>query len=317
MSEWGVPTGGYTAPPQAPYQFADPLISANYNGWWGRGLSIAKRGWKSLAALQAIGVVMTVLVHAPTAAFVSRLFGELDRALTSDPDTPPDLTPLFGLLGFVVLTQFLALIVAAVVTIATVHVGLSVAMGARPRVIDALRLAGQRVFPLVGWQLLAFPIYLVAVCLCVLPVFYVAAVFLVLPVVVAAERTNAVRRCFSLFHRDLGTSVGRAATIIGLTIGATLAGSMAGTLFDVVANATLPGGTGSAVRAVGSTLVAALIGGAIAVMLAPLTLAAYADMRSHVEPQLTTDQIATSLGIARSAARSATPTWPTWPAPDR
>ena len=314
------PTGGYTTPPQMPYQYADPLISPDYSGWWTRGLNIAKRGWKPLAALQAVGVIMSLVIQAPVAAYAALVADDVNRSIgSSDPNTPPDLAPLFGLIGFALLTALLSIIVAALVTVATVHVGVNIAIGSGPRVADAVRLALRRVFPFIGWQLLAIPIYIAGVCLCVLPVLYVAAVFTVLPVVVAAERTNAISRCFSLFHREFGTAVARTATIIGIAIGAAIVGSVIGAIIDSAVTSSSPGRSGIIAGTVASTLVGAVIAGAIAILTAPLTLTAYADLRSRVEPQLTTLQIAVDLGIAQPVAQPWPPAAPpappgsTWP----
>lgn len=307
----GVPTGGYLVPPQE--QFTEPLISPTYNGWWSCGLSIAKRGWKPLAALQALGVILVLLVQAPAGAYAALMSEDLNRAFgTPDPDRPPDLAPLFSLIGLALLAALLALIVTATVTIATVHVGVSVAIHAETRIADALRLAARRVFPLLGWQLLAIPIYLAAVCLCILPVFYVAAVFAVLPIVVAVERTNAISRCFSLFHSDLGSSIARIATILGLTIAAALAGGLIGSVVDAAVTAASPSASGAVSGSVVSTLLTALISGAAAILLAPLTLTAYAGMRARVEP-LSTMVIAQELGIVAPAAGPWSP-WPAGPA---
>jgi hypothetical protein len=305
----GAPTGGYTTPPQMPYQYADPLISPDYSGWWSRGVSIVKRGWKALAVLQAVGVIMALIVQAPVAAYAALISRDLNAEIASSGTNTPDLSPILGLLGFGLLSAFLAIVVAALITVATVHVGTSIAMGAGPRVADAVRLALRRVFPFLGWQLLAAPIYLVAVCLCVLPVFYVAAVFTVLPAVVAAERTNAISRCFSLFHRDLGTAVARTATILGISIGASVVGGLIGAVFDTAVSSATPGTSGIIGGAIVSTSFTAVIAGACAVLLAPLTLTAYADMRSRTEPQLTTMQIAVDLGIVQPSAQP----WPQGP----
>jgi len=304
----GPPPGGYAIPPHVQESLTDPLISLNYNGWWSRGVSIAKRGWKPLATLQALGLILVLLIQAPIAVYGTLAADDLNRSIdTSDTNAPPDLAPVLGVLGFALVVALLAIIVAAMVTIATVHVGVSVAIGAPVRIADALHLAARRVFPLLGWQLLAIPIYLLAVCACFLPVFYVAAVFVVLPVVVAVERTNAIGRCFSLFHGNLGSSIARIATIVGLNFGVAIAGGFVGTLFDAAARAASPGTVGLVAGSVASTLVAAAIGAALAILLAPLTLAAYADMRARLEP-LNTMMIAQQLGIVPPAVP-----WPAGP----
>ena len=168
-------------------------------------------------------------------------------------------------------------------TLATVHIGASVAIGAEPSIGDALRLGARRVLPLIGWQLLAIPIYLAAICLCIIPIFYILAVFLVLPVVVAVERNFAIGRCFSLFHANLGTSVARCATILGITIGTSVVGGLLGAAVDAVARSSATGDAGVIAGAVASTLIGAVISGAVAVFVAPLILTAYADMRAQRE----------------------------------
>src|SRR5262245_10628641 len=242
------PTGGYTVPQPAlpvPGNY-EPLISENYNGWWSRGVGIARRGWKPLATLQALGLILALLIEAPVAAFVALRRDDLTRDFTTaaEQNTAPNLSLVFTLVAFALIGVLLTVVVTAMVVLATVHVGVSIAMGVPVSIANALGLAGRRVFPLIGWQLLAVPIYIAGLCLCVLPVLYVGAVFAVLPVVVAVERTGAIGRCFSLFHRDLGTSVGRIATVFGLTLAASIAGGLIGSIFDTAARTASPGSAG-------------------------------------------------------------------------
>ncbi|HZN18891.1 MAG TPA: hypothetical protein VFB84_12055 [Micromonosporaceae bacterium] len=317
------PPGGYVAPPQLPGYSTDPLISPDYNGWWSRGLFIVKRGWRPLAALQAVGVVLSLLVQAPVLAYAAVVSDDLGTGLeTPDPATPSDLAPMFGVFGLTLMGVFVSLILAAMVTVATVHIGVSVAVGTEVRIADALLLAARRAFPLLGWQLLAAPIYLVALCLCVLPVLYVGAVFVVLPVVVAVERTNVISRCFSLFHGNLGSSVARIATIMGLGLAGSLAGVLTGGLGDGLVQLAVPDTSGVVGGSVVSTLLGVLTSGALAVLLTPLALTAYADMRARVEP-VNTMVIAQELNIvppapgqAGTAPPAADPwqSWPSWPA---
>ncbi|GIF63445.1 hypothetical protein Ais01nite_14800 [Asanoa ishikariensis] len=281
-----VPTGGYLPPPQFAPQHADPLISPNYGGWWNRGVAIAKAGWRPLAGLQLVGVVLALLVQAPAAIFIAFASDDLENSFTTASDTGanPDFTPFIVLMSLTVGAALLAMLLATVVTLASVYVGVSIAVGVPPRMDDALRMAVRRLFPLIGWQLLAIPIYLVALCLCVLPIFYVAAVFAVLPVVVAVERTNAIGRCFTLFHRDFGAAAGRIATILGLTIGVALIGAMIGGIVEAATGVSMSNNAGIITGSIVSTLLTSVISGAVAVLLAPLTLTAYADLRARVEP---------------------------------
>lgn len=293
----GVPSGGYLPPPRLGPYSADPLISPDFGGWWNRGVAIVRNGWKPLAALQAVGVVLSLLVQAPAAVFIALASDDLERSFVpSDTTGDLDWTPFLVVMSLTVLAALLALVLTTVVTLASVYVGVSVALGVPPRIGDALRMALRRLFPLLGWQLLAIPIYLVALCLCVLPIFYVAAVFIVLPVVVAVERTNAISRCFTLFHRDFGSSVGRIATILGLTIGVAVVGAVLGGVVEAATSVPLTGDAGVVTGSVLSTFLTAVIAGAVAVLTAPLTLTAYADMRARTEP-VNAMVIAQQLGI--------------------
>jgi len=284
-----------------PYEQAaanDPLISPDYGGWFNRGKTIVQRAWKELAVLQAVGLVLVLLVQAPIAVFVAFRTDDLQNlAGTGSPDEPPDFGLLFGIIGAGLLVVLISVILTAIITLASVHIGVSAAVGAPVRVGDALRLAARRLFPLLGWQILAIPIYIAGLCLCLLPVLYVAAVFTVLPVVVAVERTNAIGRCFKLFHGNLGVSVGRTATIIGLTLGVGLVGNLIGSVISAALQAGSASTSGLVIGTVAATTIEAVLGGALAILLAPLTLTAYADMRSRIEP-VSSATIAHELGIA-------------------
>ncbi len=305
----GVPTGGYLPPQQFGPQTADPLISPNYGGWWNRGVAIVRVGWKPLAGLQAVGVALSLLVQAPAAVFIAFATNDLETSfIPEDSSAQPDWTPFIVLMSLTVAAALLALVLSTVITLASVYVGVSIAVGVPPRMGDAVRMAVRRLFPLLGWQLLAIPIYLVAVCFCVLPIFYVMAVFAVLPVVVAVERTNAIARCFTLFHRDFGAAAGRIATILGLTLGVALVGAVLGGAIEAGTSVSLTGNAGVITGSIVSTLLTAVIAGAVAVLIAPLTLTAYADLRARVEP-INALAIAQQLGIVPPANPWTAP-WP-------
>jgi hypothetical protein len=284
-----VPAGGYTVPS---YSANDPLVSPDYGGWWSRGLAIAARGWPQLATLQAIGVVLSVAAQVPSLLLVRSTQLQMTAAL--DEGNQPDVWPvLLRFLGVAVLAGLLAFIVSALVTLATVYIGVSVAVGGRPSLSAAFALAGRRLLPLIGWQLLSLPIFLLGFCVCVLPVLYVAAVFTVLPAVVAIERSNAVGRCFTLFNRNLGVSIARIATILVIIIVVAVVGvGLQTAVRSVLATA----GPETALSVLLTTLVSTLVTAAAGIVIAPLTLAAYADMRSRIEP-INAAVIAGELGV--------------------
>jgi hypothetical protein len=106
-------------------------------------------------------------------------------------------------------------------------------------------------------------------------------------VVVLLERGKGIGRSFQLFHANLGVSVSRIATILGLS----LAGGMVLTLLTTIVDATL-GGSLSTPNSTATVINAVLQGAyyvAVYPVMAPLLVAAYADMRARREHFRTAD----------------------------
>jgi hypothetical protein len=285
---------GFTVPPDvAASASAEPLISANYNEWWQKTIAIVRSSWRMLLTLEVIGAAVNLVLTTPTSVYQQLNTRELQRAAASG-DTRPDFSGLFAGLGLTLVAVFLTALVGALVTLAVVRLVLGVASGARPEVGDLLRGAARRLLPLIGWQLLAGLIILLGVCACVLPAIYFAAVFTVLPVVVVLERGGVVSRCFRLFNSNLGVSVSRVATILGITVGASFAaGLVVAILNAVVRPETASTGALVATSVIG-TLISVAVAGGLAMLTGPLTVTAYADMRARIEP-LSTPQLAQEL----------------------
>jgi hypothetical protein len=296
----GVPSGGYSVP--APPLAVQPLKPLDYNAWWARGMWIVQQSWRQLAAVQGIGAVAVTAVQVFPAIFLALRTNQLTRDLndTAGSGAAPDLSALWGLLGYAIVLGVVSIVTSAAITVATVHIAASVTVGAPPDVGAAFRLALRRALPMIGWQLLAVPIYLVAICACVVPVLYVYAVFLILPVVVAVERGGAIGRCFGLFHADLGAAVARVATIAGILIGTGVLGNLLGTIISGLVRSVSPEDSGLIVATVLSTLVSVLLSSAVLVVVTPLILSTYLDLRARAEP-ITADRLAAGLSIARPA----------------
>ncbi len=290
-----VPAAGYTVPPPPPPPDA-ALGALTYNGWWQRGTWIVRQGWRQLALLQVIGMVLQLGAQTPVVVLLTLRTDDLARAAGTGAE-PPDISQFYGLFGYGLLAILASVVATAAVTVATVHVGASIVVGGTPSFGGAVRLGLRRAFPVIGWQLLAVPIYLVAVCACVVPVIYVAAVFTVLPVVVAVERNGAIGRCFSLFHADLGASIARIATIGGMVIGAAFVGNVIGTLVESGVTAAAAGDNGLIAGAVVAVLISTVFTGALAVFVAPLTLSAYLDLRALLLQPVTATELVDGLRL--------------------
>jgi hypothetical protein len=268
---------------------ADPLISDDYAGWWRRSTAVIKAGWKQLAILQLIAVAPMLVLLGP-----AQIFADLQQR-AADRNAAQDALGSAGviLVGVVVLlgAGIVAGLIYAVGQLATARTVVAVATGGRIGVGEALRSVLHRLPALVGWYLLAGLICVGALLACVLPVFYVAAVFTILPAVVLFERGNAISRCFALFHTDLGAAVGRVATIIGVSIaGAIVFGALSTpiTLATTGASAFTASADPSVAAVVLGGLLTSVLDGVYyvlsGVVLTPLIVATYADLRARHEP---------------------------------
>jgi hypothetical protein len=131
--------------------------------------------------------------------------------------------------------------------------------------------------------LVGFLLTLLGFVCCILPGYYVRMVVMILPTVVLLERGGALGRCFRLFHARLGDALARLFTMIGVGMVISFAGQVfigiLGTPFDLVS------GDGISWAATFSLSAAVLVlYGFAEVVLAPMNVTAYADMRARHEP---------------------------------
>jgi hypothetical protein len=264
---------------------SDPLISPDYAGWWQRNRAILRAYWRPLALLQVVGVVAALVLRMPTAIVLAiQTRGLSSGAPLDSAGIRHSLARALPGIGVGATGSILAALVLALVSLAGMRLIVIGVTGGQPSVADALRGALGRLFPLVGWGLLAGLIVLLGFCACFVPALYFAAVFTVLPAVVLFERGGVISRCFKLFHADFVASLARVATVIGIAIAASLLSSSVGTIVAAVARA-LSTGTGSLVSGtVITTLFDIAVSGAIGVLLTPMILTTYADERARLEP---------------------------------
>lgn len=292
------PGAGYAVPGgMRPPPGYDPLISPDYSGWFQRSMTIVRNGWRSLAGIQAIGVAVAFLVQAPLAVYLVFVIDEITKKVVEGGQLDPK--DSIAIAGYSMLSVVVSTIVMAIVSIAAIYISTAVSIGVKPDFNGGVRWALRRAFPLIGWQIIFGFLALLGFCLCFLPGLYIFAVMTVLPAVVLFERGDALPRCFRLFHGDLGAAAGRVATIIGITMAAGGVGSLLGMIGSGIATAALPQDTGLAVGSLISTLFLITVQGIVGVLLAPLTLTAYADLRARFEP-LSTPMLCQYLGLLPS-----------------
>jgi hypothetical protein len=286
--QYGQPAPYGQLPVQYPQQVGqpppdDPLVSADYGGWWRRAIAIIRVAWPQLLVLNLVGAVVGTVLQTPLAVVLSRLPLKVEESLASDEFTFGIGDVLAGL-GATAALLTIGVAVAAVVSLATLRVSFAAAIGAPVRVGEGLSTAGRRLLPLLGWHLLALPMVLVGVCACLLPGLYFTAVLAVLPAVVVFERGVGIGRCFKLFHGRFGASLARMATILAMypIVGAIT--SVVANIVEAGFNVTDPDDPKLIVSSVLSSAVTSIGFGALAILTTPLLLTAYADMRARVEP---------------------------------
>ena len=249
----------------------DPLVSNDFPGWWTRSFRLVRTAWRPLLLIQLISAVPAEMVQM-WGAFTSN-----DRIATTG-SWRDVVEPFLPLLPFLLIVTLLGLVTALAMQRVLVQ-----AVTARPIAIGAALLDGLRRTPaLLGWGLVAGLVIVVGLVCCVLPGVYLAAVFAILPVVVLLERGNAFTRSFQLFHGDFGIALSRVATIFGVTVASFCA---EGQFARVLAPGPLDGAEASSTWSiVASNLLYALFALANAILLTPMLLTAYADMRARREP---------------------------------
>jgi hypothetical protein len=275
----------YPYPQPMGFDPADPLISNDFNGWWQRGSRLVKAAWRPLAVIQAIVAVPALMLLLPAMVIFQdrqrEALASLEAAVAAD--TRPDFSQFFAGLPILLPAAALAGLVYVFGQLASQQVVVFIATGRTGGLVGPAFLAALKRLPaVIGWYLLTIPVLIVALVLCFFPVIYVGAVLMVLPVVVLLERGNGIGRCFQLFHARIGVSVSRIAAIIGLSF----AGGLLLTLLSTIVDVTIGGSYGTP-NTTATVINAVLQGGYYFVsylVLAPLLVTAYADMRARYEP---------------------------------
>lgn len=262
----------------------DPLISNDYAGWWHRSFWLLRTGWRPMALVQLIVAVPMLVLTLPALLSFERQQKVAQDSLQAslDANGEPDFSLIFAGVPVLLSAALVASLFYVLGQLTTAQLVVSMATGRtgnRPGA--ALLAAARRVPALLGWYLLAIPLCLVAFIACFVPVIYVSAVITILPVVVLLERGQGIGRCFQLFHANFGVSVSRIATMMGLYF----AGSVVLALLTTIVSLTIGGSYES------PNTTATVINGilqcayyfASGLVITPMVVTAYADMRAHRE----------------------------------
>jgi hypothetical protein len=168
------------------------------------------------------------------------------------------------------------------VQLAMLHALVQRATG-QPVSVGAALVGGLRRFPpLLGWGFLQGLMIVVGLLFCLLPGIYVILALYVLPAVVLLERGNGIGRTFELFHANFGAAIARVATIVGVTLAFAL---VEGAFSTVISGGSLfSDGNVGTVAAVADGVVSVTLSIISSIVVTPLLLTAYADMRARREP---------------------------------
>ncbi|MDY7085612.1 MAG: hypothetical protein SYR96_10940 [Actinomycetota bacterium] len=260
---YGLPSGYYAGP-------EDPLVSPDYAGWFRRSFTLLAAVWQPMTLVQLMWAVPLLAVS------IASAFTQPDTTVVADPQTvtlDDFLEPLLVILPF----SLAAVVIAMVGQLATLDILVQRATGRTPSVTEALKNGLRRFFPLLGWQILAGLTILLGLVFCVLPGIYFAVVLMVLTPIVLLERGQGIGRAFQLFHADFGAALARVATVFGFYI----AFAVVEGIFTAAVDPTARASTGVALFL---AFVSTGFSVAAGVVISPMVLTAYADMRARREP---------------------------------
>jgi hypothetical protein len=257
----------------------DPLVSADFGGWWARSFRLLQATWRPMVLVQLVSAIPLLAISIAANITAGAQFTRITVTSDTDIDWNALLRPLLILLPIFLVVAILSLItdLAMLRLLVQRATGVPVRIGAA--LLDGLR----RTPALIAWGIPAGLLAGIGLLFCLLPGFYVIAVMTVLPAIVLLERGEGVGRAFHLFHADFGAALGRVATLIGLAIGISFAQS-------AITGAIAPGagpfqsGALSTPTIVLIQIVSVAFTIASSLVTTPMILTAYADMRARREP---------------------------------
>jgi glutathione S-transferase len=126
---------------------ADPLVSADFAGWWQRGFAVVRRGWRQLALVQLIAAVPALALLVPSQLAVDLATRDTAGAAA---EGRLELGGFLAASGLSILTLLAAGLIYSIGTLASVRVVVTVATGGEARVGRALRSVLPRVPALTG-----------------------------------------------------------------------------------------------------------------------------------------------------------------------
>jgi hypothetical protein len=258
-------SGGQRGPLAPP---SDPLVPANFGGWFDRVVGVIRRSGVLLLLIQ-VGV-----------AVVNAIFGIILVQLTVGVVASSGSSA--GVLGLGLLSVVVAMVVNVFAQGASIFVAIRDAAGETTSLPTALGFAAGRALPLLGWGLVAGIMMVVGFVLFVVPGVYLAIVFTAtLTGVVAVERMN-IGRCFQLVNRRFWPTAGRL-----------LLAFLMGIIYSAVVNGIVYVVTGP--NLVAATALRSILTIPLGLAFVAVAVVTYAELRFHESPTVLTPTLAAEL----------------------
>ncbi|WP_156935186.1 hypothetical protein [Pseudonocardia spinosispora] len=278
--------GGWAPPPN------DPLIPGDFSGWFSRVMSVTGQNFGRLALLQVIAaVVLSILV-----AILGLLSGLGDSGmgydtsgggLTREFDPSAEAPSLAGMMASSILFGLAYLVcmfaVLAPTFVASVYLVVRNAAGESAAIPDALRFAGRRAGPAIGWGLLVGFLIALGCFLFFLPGIYLGTVLGGSWIGVVALERKGIGRCFTLVNPRFFPTLGRMA-VYGVLSFVVFWG-----IFIVMQ--LLNQGSGSVL----SFVLSIVVGVPVAVLGTAMLVVTYAELRGREQGGLSTATLAQEL----------------------
>ncbi|MGH3808465.1 MAG: hypothetical protein ACRDRU_17955 [Pseudonocardiaceae bacterium] len=260
---------GYPPPPQGyypqqatPTPAGDPLVPADFGGWFDLVIGVVRRSWVPLLLIQLV------------VAVISAVYSLVLRGL--------DGTEVGTFIGVSLLSVVVLLAIGMFAQGASVFIAIRDAAGEQTTPAVALGFAATRALPLLGWSFLAGLLMVLGFVALIVPGLYLAIVFFATLTGVVTVEQGGLGRCFTLVHRRFWPTAGRILlyglisvsyfilvnVVVGLLVGAD---SAAATLLEQVL-----------------TIPLSLAGVGVAVV-------TYAELRFHERPDVRTPTLAAEL----------------------
>jgi len=208
---------GGTEPPED-----DPLVPADFGGWFERVIGVFRRSWRTLLIFQVVLAVLSAIYSALAASFsrnLTALSGALGPGFDPNAGPPPDLVAAVATAGMITLIGWGVLcLVVAFLAPASVFVVIRDAEGQPAPLGEALGFGASRMPAMIGWGLLAWILTSIGYVLLFIPGIYLSIVFgAALAGVVAVERTG-IGRCFALVNPRFWPTAGRLVVYFLITL---------------------------------------------------------------------------------------------------